>query len=252
MQKSRREEQNEEMRLNKYLAHSGVASRRKSDEFIVQGLVKVNGNVVTEVGYKVLLTDKIEFEGKIVNPEKKIYVLLNKPKGFITTTDDEKDRRTVMDLVKGVYGKLKIKTPLRLYPVGRLDRNTTGVLLITNDGDLSKKLTHPSSNVVKVYKAILDKPLLKEDFEAISKGTTLEDGLVLVDEIAYPEPNATNVIGLEIHLGRNRIVRRLFEHYGYTVEKLDRVLFAGLTKKDLPRGRWRLLTDNEVRELKRG
>lgn len=242
---------NEEMRLNKYLAHSGVASRRKSDEYIVEGLVKVNGEVVKEVGYKVKLSDKVEYSGKLVNPEKKVYVLLNKPKGYITTTDDEKDRRTVMDLVKGVYGKLKISTPLRLYPVGRLDRNTTGVLLITNDGDLSKKLTHPSSSVAKVYKAILDKPLLKEHFEAIAKGTTLEDGHVPIIEIAYPETNNPNIVGLEIHLGRNRVVRRLFEHYGYTVEKLDRVLFAGLTKKDLPRGRWRLLTDIEVRELKR-
>lgn len=250
--KRRNEQQNEEMRLNKYLAHSGVASRRKSDEFIAQGLVKVNGKVITEVGYKVLLTDKVEFDGKPVNPEKKVYILLNKPKGFITTTDDEKDRRTVMDLVQGAYKKMKINGTLRLYPVGRLDRNTTGVLLITNDGDLSKKLTHPSSSVAKVYKATLDKPLLKEDFEAIAKGTMLEDGAVPIDEIAYPEPNSPNIIGLEIHLGRNRIVRRLFEHYGYTVEKLDRVLFAGLTKKDLPRGRWRFLTDNEVRELKRG
>ncbi len=239
-----------ELRLNKYLAHSGVASRRKADELIAQGLVKVNGKVVNEVGYKIQISDQVEFEGKSVRPEKKVYVLLNKPSGFITTTDDEKDRKTVMDLVKNVGEKLKINFDLRLYPVGRLDRNTTGILLITNDGDLSRMLTHPSSNVKKVYKATLNKPLSQEHFDALLRGTDLEDGSVKIDELAYVDSNEGNVLGLEIHLGKNRIVRRLFEHYGYLVEKLDRMSFAGLTKKDLPRGKWRFLSDKEVIQLK--
>lgn len=240
----------DEIRLNKFLAHSGVASRRKADELISQGLVKVNGKVVTEVGMKVNLRDKVEFEGKEVQPERKVYILLNKPKGYITTTDDDKDRRTVMDLVKSASVKLKLPYDLRLYPVGRLDRNTTGVLLITNDGDLSLKLTHPSNSMAKVYKATLNKGLSQEHFEALLKGTELEDGMAKIDELAYVDSKNGEVLGIEIHMGKNRIVRRLFEHYGYVVEKLDRMTFAGLTKKDLPRGKWRFLNEKEVRQLK--
>lgn len=240
----------DEIRLNKYLAHSGVASRRKADELISQGLVKVNGKTVTEVGQKVTSRDKVEFEGKEVKPERKVYILLNKPKGYITTTDDDKDRRTVMDLIKSASAKLKLPYDLRLYPVGRLDRNTTGVLLITNDGDLSLKLTHPSNSMAKVYKATLNKGLSQEHFEALLKGTELEDGNAKIDELAYVDSKDGEVLGIEIHMGKNRIVRRLFEHYGYVVEKLDRMTFAGLTKKDLPRGKWRFLSDKEVRQLK--
>lgn len=239
-----------EIRLNKYLAHSGVASRRKADELISQGLVKVNGKIVAEVGHKVKPDDQVEYEGKIVRPEKKVYILLNKPKGYITTTDDERDRKTVMDLVKNVSTKLKIPYELRLYPVGRLDRNTSGVLLLTNDGDLSMKLTHPSFSMAKIYKATLNKPLSEEHFEALLEGTTLDDGLAKIDELAYVDSQDGRVLGIEIHMGKNRIVRRLFEHFGYVVEKLDRMVFAGLTKKDLPRGRWRALKDREVLQLK--
>lgn len=240
----------EELRLNKYLAHAGVASRRKADELIAKGLIKVNGKVVSEVGHKVKKEDKVEFEGKVVKPERKVYILLNKPKGYITTTDDEKDRKTVMDLVKGASAKLKLPYDLRLYPVGRLDRNTSGVLLITNDGDLSLKLTHPSNSMAKIYKATLDKPLKQEHFDALLMGTDLEDGHAKIDELAYVDTTDGTVLGLEIHMGKNRIVRRLFEHYGYVVEKLDRMSFAGLTKKDLPRGKWRFLSDKEVMNLK--
>ena len=239
-----------EIRLNKYLAHSGVASRRKADELISKGLVKVNGKVVSEVGMKVQARDKVVFEGKEVKPERKVYILLNKPKGYITTTDDEKDRKTVMDLVKSASVKLKLPYDLRLYPVGRLDRNTTGVLLITNDGDLSLTLTHPSNSMAKIYKATLNKPLAKEHFEALLEGTELEDGMAKIDELAYVDSKDGHILGIEIHMGKNRIVRRLFEHYGYVVEKLDRMTFAGLTKKDLPRGKWRFLSDKEVRQLK--
>lgn len=245
------ETSNEAMRLNKYLAHAGVASRRKADELILKGLVKVNGKKVLEVGQKINMKDLVEYEGKPVKPERKVYIIMNKPKGFITTTDDEKDRRTVMDIVKNASAKLNLGYDLRLYPVGRLDRNTTGVLLITNDGELSMKLTHPSNEITKVYKATLDKALTEEHFEALQLGTQLEDGMAKVDEIAYVDTNDGMTIGLEIHIGRNRIVRRLFEHYGYVVEKLDRMSFAGLTKKNMARGQWRFLNDKEVSQLKR-
>ncbi|MFT4968339.1 MAG: 23S rRNA pseudouridine2605 synthase [Chitinophagales bacterium] len=247
------EEQKEiptEMRLNKFLAHSGVASRRKADEYISQGLIKVNGKLVTEVGMKVKPSDKVEYEGRPVKPERKVYILLNKPKGYITTTDDEKDRKTVMDLVKNVSVKLSLPYEVRLYPVGRLDRNTSGVLLLTNDGDLSLKLTHPSHSMAKIYKAVLNKPLSQDHFEALQEGTELEDGMARIDELAYVDTKDGTTLGIEIHMGKNRIVRRLFEHYGYVVEKLDRMVFAGLTKKDLPRGRWRSLKDREVLNLK--
>ncbi|MBK7147614.1 MAG: rRNA pseudouridine synthase [Bacteroidetes bacterium] len=243
--------QADEVRLNKYIAHAGVASRRGADELIKEGRVKVNGEVVTEMGYKVKLKDDVEFDGKSLSLERKYYLLLNKPKDFITTVSDERDRKTVMDLVRSAYTQMKtIKRP-RLYPVGRLDRNTTGVLLITNDGELAQKLTHPSSEVRKVYHVMLDKKLMKEDFDKIAEGgVVLEDGIAEVDIIAYPNPKNKAEIGLEIHTGKNRFVRRIFESLGYEIEKLDRVSFAGLTKKDLPRGRWRFLQEEEVRLLK--
>jgi 23S rRNA pseudouridine2605 synthase len=241
----------DEIRLNKYLSHAGVASRRRADELIKEGKVKVNGTVVVEMGYKVKAKDLIEFEGKKLSLEKKYYVLLNKPKDFITTLKDEKDRRTVMELLRGVYAQIKSPTAPRLYPVGRLDRNTTGVLLITNDGELAQKLTHPSSEIKKVYHVVLDKKLMKEDFDKIAEGgVVLEDGIAEVDEIAYPNAKNRAEVGIQIHTGKNRFIRRLFESLGYEVEKLDRVFFAGLTKKDVPRGRWRFLTEEEVRLLK--
>jgi 23S rRNA pseudouridine2605 synthase len=241
----------DDMRLNKDLAHAGVASRRNADELIREGRVKVNGATVVEMGYKVKPKDEVEFDGKLLSPEKKYYVLLNKPKDFITTLKDEKDRRTVMELLRGVYTQIKSKTQPRLYPVGRLDRNTTGVLLITNDGELAQKLTHPSSEIKKVYHVVLDKTLKKEDFDKIAEGgVVLEDGIAEVDEIAYPNPKNRSEIGIEIHTGKNRFIRRLFESLDYEVLKLDRVFFAGLTKKDLPRGRWKFLSETEVRMLK--
>jgi 23S rRNA pseudouridine2605 synthase len=241
----------DDIRLNKYLSHAGVASRRRADELIKEGKVKVNGKVVVEMGYKVKAKDAIEFEGKLLSMEKKYYLLLNKPKDFITTVKDEKDRKTVMELLRGAYAQIQSPTVPRLYPVGRLDRNTTGVLLITNDGELAQKLTHPSSEVRKVYHVILDKKLMKEDFDKIAEGgVVLEDGIAEVDEIAYPNSKNRAEVGIQIHTGKNRFIRRLFESLGYEVEKLDRVFFAGLTKKDLARGRWRFLTEEEVRLLK--
>jgi 23S rRNA pseudouridine2605 synthase len=243
--------ENEGARLNKYMAHSGVASRRKADELIKEGKVRVNGLVVTEMGYKLQPNDVVEFAGKKLNPEKKFYILLNKPKDYITTVSDERDRKTVMDLIKAAYAKMRSFETPRMYPVGRLDRNTTGVLLITNDGDLSQKLTHPSSEIRKIYHVFLDKKLRDDHREKIaSQGVMLEDGLAVVDEIAFPNPKTKSEVGVEIHSGKNRIVRRIFESLGYEVEKLDRVFFAGLTKKDLPRGKWRFLTEEEVRGLK--
>lgn len=232
-----------ETRLNRYIAHAGVCSRREADTLIAEGKIKVNGKVITEMGFKVKPGDKVVYKGKPLREEKFVYVLLNKPKDFITTTNDPQNRRTVMELVK-TAGKE------RIFPVGRLDRNTTGLLLLTNDGDLAKVLTHPSHQVKKIYKAILDKPLTKHHFEEIVNGFELEDGPVIVDELAIISSDSKE-IGIELHLGRNRIVRRLFEHFGYEVEQLDRVVFAGLTKKDLPRGKWRLLTPKEIGYLKK-
>ncbi|MCS6933656.1 MAG: rRNA pseudouridine synthase [Chitinophagales bacterium] len=244
-------EQNEEFRLNKYLAHAGVASRRAADELIRQGRVSVNGQVITEMGYKVKPGDQVCFDGKPLSLEKKYYVLLNKPKDCITTVSDEKGRKTVMDLVRPAFAQIRSHAKVRLYPVGRLDRNTTGVLLLTNDGELAQRLTHPSSNVKKIYHVLLNKKLRKEDFDKIAEGgVVLEDGIAEVDEIAYPNPANRAEVGIQIHTGKNRFVRRLFEALGYEVVKLDRVYFAGLTKKDLPRGRWRFLTEEEVRLLK--
>ena len=232
----------EEMPLNKFIAHSGVCSRREAAELVKEGKVKVNGKVELNPGYKVLPNDKIVYNDKVLTSQKNlVYVLLNKPKNHITTTDDPRGRKTVMDLIKGV------KAP-RVYPVGRLDRNTTGLLLLTNDGELAQKLSHPKYNIKKVYQVTLDKPLTEKHFDEIISGLTLEDGKIKVDALAYLEKK--NEIGIEIHSGRNRIVRRIFEHLGYTVDKLDRVMYAGLTKKNIPRGKWRNLTPKEVITLK--
>ena len=230
------------IRLNKYIANAGVCSRREADKLIVAGEIAVNGKIINELGYKVRPTDKVKYKGKVLSREKYVYVLLNKPKDFITTTDDPENRQTVMQLVAKACTE-------RIYPVGRLDRNTTGLLLFTNDGDLAKKLSHPSHNVKKIYQVELDRSLNKEDFLKISEGLTLEDGPVKVDDFAVLSDDR-KTIGIEIHLGRNRIVRRLFEHLNYEVIKLDRVVYAGLTKKDLKRGNWRYLTQKEVIKLK--
>jgi len=231
-------------RLNKYIANAGICSRRKADEHIANGAVKVNGKKIIEMGYRVQPKDIVIFNGKPVSTiQKQVYVLLNKPKDFISTTKDERDRKTVMKLVEKATNE-------RIYPVGRLDRNTTGLLLLTNDGELANYLSHPSSNVKKLYYVQLDKPLKKNNLETISKGFKLDDGPVQVDAIDYVEGKPKNHIGIELHIGRNRIVRRIFEHFDYKVHKLDRVVYAGLTKKDLPRGRWRYLTKAELIHLK--
>ena len=236
---------NEPIRLNKYLANAGVCSRREADEFIQAGVVTVNGTVVTELGTKVLRSDIVVFHEQPVSLEKKVYVLLNKPKDYVTTNDDPQQRKTVMDLVKNVC-------PERIYPVGRLDRNTTGVLLLTNDGDLASKLTHPKFLKKKVYHVFLDKNVTAHDLQQIAEGVTLDDGEVHADAIEYANDAAKNQVGIEIHSGKNRIVRRIFESLGYRVIKLDRVQFAGLTKKGLRRGDWRFLTEKEVDMLRMG
>ena len=233
------------VRLNKYLANAGFCSRREADEFIQAGVVSVNGQVVTELGTKVLRTDDIRFHDQKVSMEKKVYVLLNKPKDCVTTSDDPQQRKTVMDLVKNAC-------PERIYPVGRLDRNTTGVLLLTNDGDLASKLTHPKFLKKKIYHVFLDKKVTAHDMQQIATGITLEDGEVHADAIEYASATDKSQVGIEIHSGKNRIVRRIFESLGYRVVKLDRVLFAGLTKKNLRRGDWRFLTEKEVDMLRMG
>lgn len=233
------------VRLNKFLANAGVCSRREADEYIQAGSVTVNGQVVTELGTKVMRTDEVKFGDNLVSLEKKVYVLINKPKDYVTTSDDPQQRKTVMDLVKNVC-------PERIYPVGRLDRNTTGVLLLTNDGDLASKLTHPKFLKKKVYHVFLDKPVAQEDLQKIAEGIELEDGEIHADEVAYANENDKKQVGIEIHSGKNRIVRRIFEHLGYRVIKLDRVQFAGLTKKNLRRGDWRFLTEKEVDMLRMG
>ena len=233
-----------QMPLNKYIAHSGVAARREAADIVRQGRVKVNNVVITEPGHKVAPGDDIKINGKKIHLAKNlVYILINKPKDYITTTDDPQGRKTVLDLVRKA-------TQERVYPVGRLDRNTSGVLLLTNDGDLSQKLTHPSNEIRKVYHVTLNKPLEKKDFEQILKGVKLEDGLASVDVLAYADIKDKTQIGVEIHSGRNRIVRRLFEALGYDVRNLDRVIFAGLTKKNVERGKWRFLSEKEVRDLK--
>ena len=235
----------EPIRLNKYLANAGVCSRREADEFIEAGVVKVNGEVVTELGTKVKRSDEVHFHDQLVNIEKKVYILLNKPKDYVTTSDDPQNRKTVMDLVKGACRE-------RIYPVGRLDRNTTGVLLLTNDGELATKLTHPQFLKKKIYHVFLDKNVSAADMKQIADGIELEDGEIHADAVEYASETDRKQVGIEIHSGRNRIVRRIFEHLGYKVKKLDRVYFAGLTKKQLRRGAWRFLEEKEITLLKMG
>ena len=231
-----------EIRLNRFIANAGICSRREADNLIAAGQVKVNGKVVTEMGYKVKKMDTVEYKGKKLKSETHQYVLLNKPRGFVTTTKDPHAKRTVMELVSKACSE-------RIYPVGRLDKETTGLLLFTNDGETAKKLTHPSHKVKKIYQVELDKPITKDDFETILNGITLEDGPATVNELAILGDD-NKILGVEIHIGRNRIVRRIFEHLGYTVKKLDRVMFASLTKKNLPRGKFRHLSPKEVMGLK--
>ncbi|SNS54804.1 23S rRNA pseudouridine2605 synthase [Ekhidna lutea] len=231
-----------EIRLNRFVANAGVCSRREADNLIAAGKIKVNGKVVSEMGYKVKKTDTVEYKGKKLKSETHQYVLLNKPRGFVTTTKDPHAKRTVMELVEKACEE-------RIYPVGRLDKETTGLLLFTNDGETAKKLTHPSHKVKKIYQVELDKPITKADFDSILKGIELDDGPAVVNEMAVLGEDS-KVLGVEIHIGRNRIVRRIFEHLGYEVKKLDRVMFASLTKKNLPRGKYRHLSPKEVMGLK--
>lgn len=238
------------MRLNQFIAHAGICSRRKADDLIKSGKISVNDQVITAMGYTIKEDDIIKHDGQILTPEKKVYVLLNKPKGYITTTSDEEDRKTVLDIVLPQVKRAIKNIDIRIYPVGRLDRNTTGLLLITNDGDLTQALTHPSFEIAKIYMVTLDRPLNIEEFEKIKLGLELEDGIIKVDEIAYPDPRDRTKIGIALHSGKNRIVRRIFEHFNYEVKKLDRVMYAGLTKKDLPRGKWRFLLEKEIIRLK--
>ena len=233
----------DQVRLNKYLSNAGICSRREADVLIQTGVVSVNGTIITELGYKIAPEDVVQYDGETINAEIKRYVLLNKPKGFITTMDDPRGRKTVMSLVKKACRE-------RIYPVGRLDRETTSLLLFTNDGDMAKKLTHPRYQAKKIYHVELNKPVTKEDMERLLRGVDLEDGKTRVDEVSYIENGNSTEVGVEIHSGKNRIVRRLFEAMGYVVVKLDRVQFAGLTKKDLPRGYYRHLTEQEVSFLK--
>lgn len=233
-----------EVRLNRFISQSGVCSRREADDFILAGVVTVNGQVVTELGTKILPTDEVRFNDERLQGEKHVYIVLNKPKGYVTSLEDPYADKTVMDLVKGACTE-------RVYPVGRLDKNSLGLLLITNDGDITRQLTHPSNRKKKIYQVTLDKPLTRADMDALTEGITLEDGDIFADEVAYASEDK-KTIGVEIHSGRNRIVRRMFEHLGYTVQKLDRVYYAGLTKKNLKRGAWRFLTRDEVMRLKTG
>lgn len=233
-----------EIRLNRFISQSGVCSRREADDFILAGVVSVNGQVVTELGTKILPTDEVRFNDERLQGEKNVYLVLNKPKGYVTSLDDPYAEKTVMDLVKNACTE-------RVYPVGRLDKNSLGLLLITNDGDVTRQLTHPSNHKKKIYQVTLDKPLTRADMDTLTEGITLEDGDIFADEVAYASEDKRTV-GVEIHSGRNRIVRRMFEHLGYVVQKLDRVYYAGLTKKNLKRGAWRFLTKEEVMRLKTG
>ena len=233
-----------EVRLNRFISQSGVCSRREADEFILAGVVTVNGQVVTELGTKILPTDEVRFNDEKLQGEKHVYIVLNKPKGYVTSLEDPHADKTVMDLVKDACTE-------RVYPVGRLDKNSLGLLLITNDGDVTRQLTHPSYRKKKIYQVTLDKPLTRADMDTLTEGITLEDGEIFADEVAYASEDRKTV-GVEIHSGRNRIVRRMFEHLGYSVQKLDRVYYAGLTKKNLKRGAWRFLTKDEVMRLKTG
>ncbi len=231
------------IRLNKYIAGTGLCSRREADEFIKAGLITVNNKIISELGSRVNPSDNIKYNGERLKEERKVYILLNKPKDYITTVEDPHAKKTVLDLVRHACSE-------RIYPVGRLDRNTTGVLLLTNDGDLTKKLTHPKFNKLKIYHVYLNKILKGRDLEKIAEGITLEDGLIKADAISYVDPNDKKQVGIEIHSGRNRIVRRIFESLEYKILKLDRVYFAGLTKKGLQRGKWRFLNDKEISMLK--
>jgi 23S rRNA pseudouridine2605 synthase len=235
----------EPVRLNRYIANSGLCARREADELIRMGYITVNGVKVTDMGVRVKPSDNIEYKGRKLKPEKKIYILMNKPKGYVTTVKDPHAEATVIDLVKDASGE-------RIYPVGRLDKSTTGVLLLTNDGDLAGKLTHPRYGARKVYHVFTDRDVTKHDMETIINGVDLEDGTVSADAISYVDPEDRTQVGIEIHSGQNRVVRRIFEKLGYRVKKLDRVSFAGLTKKNLPRGTWRYLTSKELSMLKRG
>lgn len=236
---------NEPIRLNKYLANAGICSRRDADKYIEAGVITVNGQVVTELGTKVLRSDVVLFHDNTVKIEKKVYVLLNKPKGYVTTSEDPQNRKTVMDLVRNAC-------PERIYPVGRLDRNTTGVLLLTNDGEMASQLTHPKFLKKKIYHVHTDQNVSAADIHQIAEGITLEDGVIKADAIDYASATDKKQIGIEIHSGKNRIVRRIFESLGYRVVKLDRVYFAGLTKKNVKRGDWRFLTEKEVNMLRMG
>lgn len=233
----------DKVRLNKYIAAAGICSRREADQLITAGLITLNGRPVTELGTKVSPEDEVRYNGERIRTERKVYLLLNKPKDYVTTTDDPRERKTVMQLISGACSE-------RIYPVGRLDRNTTGVLLFTNDGDLAKKMTHPSSNKKKIYHVFLNKAISGSDLKKLAEGLTLDDGFIQPDAISYASKENKREIGLEIHSGRNRIVRRMFESLGYRVDKLDRVYFGGLTKKNLPRGKWRFLSEKEISRLK--
>jgi 23S rRNA pseudouridine2605 synthase len=238
------------MRLNQYIAHSGLCSRREADQYIKSGKVTINNKPIESIAVMIEETDLVRVEGKIIRPEKKAYILLNKPKDYITTTDDEKDRKTVLDLVAPQLNNIPQYKGIRLYPVGRLDRNTSGLILLTNDGELTQSLTHPKFNIEKIYIATLDKKLADIDYQKIAAGIELEDGMMTVDEVAFPDPSDKTKVGIAIHSGRNRIVRRIFEHLGYEVKYLDRIVYAGLTKKDLARGKWRALKTEEIAMLK--
>jgi 23S rRNA pseudouridine2605 synthase len=231
------------MRLNRYIANAGLCSRREADTFIATGCVTINGKIVSEMGHQVLPGESVSFNGRIISAEKKVYVLLNKPKGYVTTLEDPHADKTVMELIANACSE-------RIYPVGRLDKSTTGLLLFTNDGDMTKRLTHPKYNRKKIYHVFLDQKVTKNHLQDMVDGITLEDGFVVADSVSYVNEEDKKQVGIEIHSGKNKIVRRIFEHLGYKVEKLDRVYFCGLTKKDLPRGRWRFLTEEEVNLLK--
>jgi len=233
------------IRLNRFIAASGLCSRREADELILKGLIRVNGKQVTELGYRVKKDDDVRYKNKKLTPEKKVYILMNKPKGYVTTTSDPEGAPTVIDLIGD-------KIEARIHPVGRLDKNTTGVLLLTNDGDLTARLTHPRYEKKKVYHVFLDRDVTKTDLEKLVKGIDIGDETVYADAAAYPSPGDKSHVGIEIHSGQNHVVKRMFETLGYKVKKLDRVYFAGLTKKNLPRGKWRFLTEKEVNMLKRG
>ncbi len=238
-----RQSKPETVRLNKYIADSGLCSRRQADELIGSGKITVNGKKVTQMGLHVSPGDEVRYKGKVLKNERPVYILLNKPKDVVTTLKDEQARRSVIDLVKNAG-------PERVYPVGRLDRNTTGVLLLTNDGDLTKRLTHPRYHKKKVYHVVLDRPVTKSHLEEIAGGIQLDDETVYADAVSYVDPSDKTQVGIEIHTGQNRVVRRIFESLGYRIKKLDRVYFAGLTKKNLPRGKWRFLTQKEINMLK--